>query len=368
MSTPSFSNRLLRWFDQHGRKHLPWQVETTPYRVWVSEIMLQQTQVSTVIAYYLRFMDTFPTLQDLAAAPLDTVLGLWSGLGYYARARNLHKAAQQIVQNHNGVFPLDFQSVTDLPGIGRSTAGAILAFSSAQRHPILDGNVKRILCRHEAFAMPPSTKEGHEQLWAIADRYTPTTRVAAYTQAVMDLGATLCTRTKPRCQECPIQATCKAYKLNRVLDFPIKIVKPPKPIQERVFLMVQSPKGILLYQRPSTGIWGGLWSLPEWSDLSTLTPIKKYCESLLQKPLRLKPISLLSLSPMQHHFTHYQLVIKPLVFKVQSLKKTLLFNEHPTQWCTPGNLNELGLPAPIKKLLRQQFSEGALSCRELCTA
>jgi A/G-specific adenine glycosylase len=369
MKPSLFSDRLLAWFDQHGRKHLPWQIAPTPYRVWVSEIMLQQTQVATVISYYLRFMAAFPTLSDLASASVDEVLGFWSGLGYYARARHLHKAAQLIVEQHNGEFPLDFESVMALPGIGRSTAGAILAFSTEQRHPILDGNVKRILCRHEAFDTAPNTPKSLEKLWEIADKYTPHTRVSAYTQAIMDLGATLCTRTKPRCPDCPVQKTCKAQKLDRATDFPVKIQKTPKPIQERLFLILQSPQGILLYQRPASGIWGGLWSLPEWPNLKTnQTTIKAFCRSILKIPQSGNP-SLLELPPIQHHFTHYQLVLKPLLFFTdRPLKRSIQFENLPTTWCTLKTVNTLGLPAPIKRLLHNQLTTGAVRCKELCTA
>jgi A/G-specific adenine glycosylase len=370
MKSTQFSDRLLTWFDQHGRKHLPWQIEPTPYRVWVSEIMLQQTQVVTVIAYYLRFMAAFPSLADLAGASVDDVLGFWSGLGYYARARHLHKAAQLIMTEHKGEFPLDFESVVALPGVGRSTAGAILAFSTEQRYAILDGNVKRILCRHEAFEMAPNTPQSHDKLWAIADSYTPHNRVSAYTQAIMDLGATLCTRIKPHCLDCPLQKTCKARKLDRIAEFPIKVQKSPKPIQERLFLILQSPQGILLYQRPSSGIWGGLWSLPEWPNLKMNSKkIKQYCQSLLKGLQAKKTLSLIALPPMQHHFTHYQLVLKPFLFLTNSpVKGPVTFEDHRAMWCTSAHLNTLGLPAPIKRLLSQQFTTGALLCPEPCIA
>jgi A/G-specific adenine glycosylase len=348
MMASQFSDRVLAWFSQHGRTHLPWQVNPTPYRVWVSEIMLQQTQVAAVIPYYLRFMDAFPTLADLASASIDRVLGFWSGLGYYARARNLHRAAQTVMEKHQGQFPVHFDAVLALPGIGRSTAGAILAFSTEQRHAILDGNVKRILCRHEAFDAAPNTADSLDRLWAIAEQYTPHKQIAQYTQAIMDLGATLCTRTKPRCPDCPLQKSCKAYKLDRVSDFPIRIQKPKKPIQERFFLMIQSPQGFLLYQRPSTGIWGGLWSFPEWPvSTASKKQIMAYCQSLLKIPFKL-----LSLPTLQHHFTHYQLTLKPLLLSASTLKKhSPLFENFPTRWCTSEMVNTLGLPAPIKRLL-----------------
>ncbi|MEY3179438.1 MAG: A/G-specific adenine glycosylase [Bacteroidota bacterium] len=369
MKKTDFAKKLLAWFDTHGRKHLPWQINPTPYRVWVSEIMLQQTQVATVISYYLRFMDAFPTVADLAAASVDDVLGFWSGLGYYARGRHLHKAAQIIMDKHNGNFPLDFDAVVALPGIGRSTAGAILAFSTEQRHAILDGNVKRILCRHEAFEAPPNTAQAHDALWAIADKYTPNERISEYTQAVMDLGATLCTRTKPRCTDCPIQTSCQAKKFNRVSELPTKIKKAPKPTKARLFLIIQTEKGIALYQRPSKGIWGGLWSLPEWPDArKNHKEIQDYCASLQTVRETNKPIYLEALPPVQHQFTHYQLILKPMIFQTKSLKKNILFEDKPIFWCTPNHLHTLGLPAPIKKLLQQQFVTGRIAWKKLSIA
>ena len=209
---PDIADRLLTWHTQHGRKNLPWQRSSDPYPVWLSEIMLQQTQVTTVIDYFERFSKQFPTIQSLANAPVDDVLALWSGLGYYARARNLHKAAQIIVTEHNGKFPENIDDVIALPGIGKSTAGAILAFSKQQRHPILDGNVKRVLCRYYAIAGHPGKREIESQLWDLADKNTPAKKVNQYTQAIMDLGATLCTRTKPQCPDCPLIDTCAAKK------------------------------------------------------------------------------------------------------------------------------------------------------------
>ena len=206
----SFAEQLLAWFDVHGRRGLPWQMARTPYRVWVSEIMLQQTQAATVIPYYTRFMTTFPTVQDLAAGELDQVLGLWAGLGYYARARNLHRAAGRVVREHGGVFPATMDGLMDLPGVGRSTAGAILAVAYGRRASILDGNAKRVLARFEAVEGWPGSVAVQRTLWRHAETHTPHTRVAEYTQAIMDLGATLCTRSQPRCGECPLSADCKA--------------------------------------------------------------------------------------------------------------------------------------------------------------
>ena len=211
---------MIAWFAQHGRKDLPWQQDPTPYRVWVSEIMLQQTQVRTVIPYYQRFMQAFPDLRALAAAPLDQVLHHWSGLGYYARARNLHRAAQRIRDDHAGRFPEDIEVVMRLPGIGRSTAGAVLSLACGQRHAILDGNVKRVLARFHAVEGWPGKTAVLEQLWALAEAATPQRDVAAYNQAMMDLGATLCRRGTPECPSCPLQSDCRACKLGRQSEFP----------------------------------------------------------------------------------------------------------------------------------------------------
>jgi len=371
---PPFAERLLRWFDDHGRKNLPWQVEPTSYRIWISEIMLQQTQVSTVIPYYQRFMESFPNILDLANASLDRVLQHWAGLGYYARARNLHKAAQHIIQFHQGQFPTDFESVVALPGIGPSTAGAILAFSTHQRFTILDGNVKRILCRHEAFDKPVNNPTHHAALWQWAEHYTPHQRVADYTQAIMDLGATLCTRTKPRCLDCPIQQTCQAFHHNNVLNFPVKNSKPPKPTKKRFFLLAIHPKqGILLYQRPSQGIWGGLWSLPEWEAAETAEDttkaIRLFCRILLKNasPL-LKMPPLTTLPVLSHQFTHYQLLLTPLLLRLSSnlslpFKKALSFHKQPMRWSTVDQLATIGLPAPIKRII-EQYCQGIAQCPE----
>jgi len=242
----SFAARLIAWHAEHGRHDLPWQKRRTPYRVWVSEIMLQQTQVATVIPYYRRFMTRFPTLQSLADAPQDEVLHLWTGLGYYARARNLQKAAQQIRGRHGGRFPRDIESVQALPGIGRSTAGAILALSTGQRHPILDGNVKRVLTRHGAIAGWPGDRRVEQKLWALAEAYTPKARAADYTQSIMDLGATLCTRTRPRCGECPVAADCQARKLGRQMDFPAAKPRKLLPVRRTRMLMLVADGAVLL--------------------------------------------------------------------------------------------------------------------------
>ncbi|NIR32193.1 MAG: A/G-specific adenine glycosylase, partial [Gammaproteobacteria bacterium] len=226
-----FAARVLGWFDRHGRKNLPWQQAPTPYRVWVSEIMLQQTQVGTVVPYYQRFMARFPDVQSLARAPLDEVLHVWSGLGYYARARHLHRAAQRVCEEHGGAFPTERAALEQLPGIGRSTAGAILALACDQRHPILDGNVKRVLCRYHGVEGWPGGSEVLRRLWALADAHTPKRRVTAYTQAIMDLGATVCTRAQPACGRCPLASGCRAHLEGREAELPIPRRPPPRPLR-----------------------------------------------------------------------------------------------------------------------------------------
>ncbi|MGB5257277.1 MAG: A/G-specific adenine glycosylase, partial [Woeseiaceae bacterium] len=259
----SFSDRLLTWFDEHGRKDLPWQQRRDPYPIWISEIMLQQTQVQTVIPYFERFMQRFASIDALASADQDDVLHHWSGLGYYARARNLHRAARMIVSEHGGVFPDDIDAVTELPGIGRSTAGAILSLSRDQRHPILDGNVKRVLTRHAAIEGWPGKTAVLKALWALADRHTPDDRVAAYTQAIMDLGATLCTRSSPAGARCPVMGDCTAYAPDTVTLYPGRKPKKEKPLRTTTMLIARTEARVYLERRPEAGIWGGLWSLPE---------------------------------------------------------------------------------------------------------
>ena len=255
------ADALLAWFDQHGRKDLPWQTNRTPYRVWISEIMLQQTQVSTVIPFYERFMAQLPTVQDLAAAAEDTVLHLWTGLGYYARARNLHRCAKQVCALHSGVFPNALAGLEALPGIGRSTAGAILSLAMDARAPILDGNVKRVLARYHAVEGWPGQRAVSDTLWSHAEHLTPQKRVADYTQAIMDLGATLCMRSKPNCRACPLSRRCQALAEDRVQELPTKKKAPAKPIRQARFFVLRLPDNrVLLEQRQQSGLWGGLWN------------------------------------------------------------------------------------------------------------
>lgn len=338
----TFSNAVLAWYDQHGRKHLPWQQDISPYRVWLSEIMLQQTQVTTVIPYFERFIARFPDVHRLAAAPLDDVLHLWTGLGYYARARNLHRCAAEIVHRYGGEFPGTVEALSELPGIGRSTAGAIVSIAFKKRAAILDGNVKRVLARHQAIGGWPGETATLKQLWELAERFTPTRRANHYTQAMMDLGATLCTRSRPGCERCPVQFGCVAYGEGRVLDYPGKKARKPLPEKSVQLLMLRNPAGdILLEQRPATGIWGGLWSFPE---LATDVDAKTWAAGIYGEVATCE-----IRDSWRHTFSHYHLDITPVLIQ---LKKTpLLLAEKPLCWFNPLAPDALGLAAPVKKLL-----------------
>lgn len=331
----SFSQKLLHWFDHHGRHDLPWQHPRSLYRVWVSEVMLQQTQVTTVIPYFEKFMQRFPDVQALADAPQDEVLAHWAGLGYYARARNLHKAAQHIRDQHGGRFPEDFEQVMDLPGIGRSTAGAILSQALDQPHAILDGNVKRVLARFAAIEGWPGQPAVAERLWQVAKSLLPALRCADYTQAMMDLGATLCTRTKPRCQQCPLADGCAALAQGRVAELPASKPSKARPRRQVVMLVQLRGDEILLQKRPPSGIWGGLWSLPE------VAPDE--APSGERWPV------------LVHQFSHFELEITPLLVKEQSVAGVM--EADGQLWYKWRNLQEVGLPAPVRKILNQNLGE-----------
>lgn len=311
---PRFAAALLRWFDLHGRKHLPWQRERTPYRVWISEIMLQQTQVTTVIPYYERFMARFPNVATLAAAPLDEVLHLWTGLGYYARARNLHRAAQIIVRDHDGVFPRTIEAVEALPGIGRSTAGAVLALALEQRHPILDGNVKRVLTRYFGIHGFPSELKVTRELWQWADACTPSERVAAYTQAIMDLGATVCVRSRPLCSACPQQGACVAQRLGLQTQLPTPRPKRQRPARMAHALIARNDVGaLLLERRPPTGLWGGLWTFPQFDS-------REAALEWAQARFEFDATKVEALAAYEHAFTHFDLTLCPLVVDVAAVR------------------------------------------------
>mgnify|MGYP006314066407 FL=1 len=344
MTPEQFSLAVLDWYDQHGRKDLPWQQAITPYRVWVSEIMLQQTQVSTVLEYFPRFMTALPTLESLASASEDEVLHLWTGLGYYSRARNLHKTAKRLVAEHAGEFPQDIDQLTQLPGIGRSTAGAIAALSMGLRAPILDGNVKRVLARYLACDGYPGEPKIAAQLWAAAERLTPTSRVNHYTQAMMDLGATLCTRSKPDCPRCPLQNGCQAHRQGRQAELPVR--KPRTSLPQKSTLMpvlVDSGHAVLLYRRPSSGLWGGLWSLPELNSADEL-------DGLLSRH-SLTASASQPMAGLVHTFSHFQLTIAPQLVRVEHRLRAVA--EGDWLWYNLADPPRLGLAAPVKKLLKR---------------
>lgn len=348
LSDEQFGAAVLDWYDRHGRKDLPWQLGITPYRVWVSEIMLQQTQVSTVLGYFDRFMDALPTVEALATAAEDEVLHLWTGLGYYSRARNLHKTAKLIVAEHGGDFPRCVERLAELPGIGRSTAGAIASLSMGLRAPILDGNVKRVLARFVAQDGYPGEPKVSRQLWDVAERLTPQTRVNHYTQAMMDLGATLCTRSKPSCLLCPLKAGCRAHLLGRETDFPVP--KPRKALPQKRTLMpllANHEGAILLYRRPPTGLWGGLWSLPELDDLAALDPLAERHALQLQQRRELPSLT--------HTFSHFQLAIEPWLITVKSEANAVA--EPDWLWYNLATPPRLGLAAPVKMLLKRAAAE-----------
>ncbi len=341
----NFSRGLLKWQRVNGRHGLPWQLNPSPYRVWISEIMLQQTQVKTVIPYYRQFMKQFPNLKRLAKADLDEVLHLWSGLGYYARARNLHKAAIQIMEVHKGRFPTDIEEVIQLPGIGRSTAGAILSLSKGQRHPILDGNVKRVLTRHRGINGWPGDKKVEDILWQLADELTPNQRVAEYTQAIMDLGATVCTRSRPACQDCPVMNDCFAYKHRQQTVLPSKRIRKTIPVKQAIFTIIKNHRGeILLKRRPPTGIWGGLWSLPE-------CPMDEDIKKWIEQHFASKVTSVKEGPIMRHTFSHFHLDIQPVQVNI-SAKSIGIKDSGEIYWYKPEDKLSKGIATPVARLLQ----------------
>lgn len=338
----SFSNRILDWFDKHGRKDLPWQINKTPYSVWVSEIMLQQTQVTTVIPYYQKFMQRFPTVTSLAKAPVDDVLHHWTGLGYYARARNLHKAAQLIHSEYSSEFPKDIEQVIALPGIGRSTAGAILSLALGQSHAILDGNVKRVLSRYYAIDGWPGNAKVEQRLWEKAIVSTPANRVADYNQAMMDMGATLCTRSKPDCDLCPVTENCQARILGRQSDLPGKKPKKAIPVKTTIMLLPVWESEVLMYQRPPAGIWGGLWSFIELDELNT--------QEQAFETLGIQDCELKDLDKFRHTFSHFHLDIQPRLLQLKN-KPNGHVRENDQRWINFVSVPNIGLSTPATKLL-----------------
>lgn len=344
MTPTDFAKRILRWFDQHGRHNLPWQKKQSPYRVWVSEIMLQQTQVTTVIPYYQRFMKRFPSLKALALADVDDVLAHWSGLGYYARARNLHRTAQIIHTDYRGRFPKKIEGLTALPGIGRSTAGAILSLSMDIPAAILDGNVKRVLTRYHAIEGWTGEKNTLNALWELTEKLTPQTRCGDYNQAMMDLGATLCTRRQPQCMRCPLKTGCQARASERQHDFPTPRKALKQTEKSTFMLLIQDSEGaIFLEKRPSQGIWGGLWSFPE---CKTKKELAEYC----QKHLRCNIVEQQHWPLRHHQFSHFRLAIYPIFIKVKGQQQKNMASAKQI-WYKKANKLPGGVAAPVTQLL-----------------
>ena len=346
---------LLAWHAREGRHDLPWQHERTPFRVWVSEIMLQQTQVPTVMPYYRRFLARFPDVRTLADAPLDEVLHLWSGLGYYARARNLHRAAAYIRDTLEGAFPASFAEVAALPGVGRSTAGAILALSLGQRWPILDGNARRVLARCFGIDGVRTDRSTEARLWEIAERETPREQVADYTQAIMDLGATICVRRRPLCERCPLARQCVARRSGRQHELPAARRRDSLRRTRRVFMVVALAESgaVFLERRPERGVWGGLWCLPEFTTASAAAAFARASLGASVAPQRL--------AALQHGFTHFDLSISPLL--VRCAAADAVMEEGAGLWYNVREPVSIGLPAPIAALLSrlagaQLFEEG----------
>jgi len=337
----SITQAILNWHDQYGRHDLPWQNTTDAYRIWVSEIMLQQTQVATVIPYYQRFMQSFANVNAVAKADVDQVLHHWTCLGYYARARNLHKAAKTIVELHKGIFPTDYEQVLALPGIGPSTAGAILAFSTGQRFAILDGNVKRVLSRVYEVEGWYGKKAVEKQLWQLAEDNTPHKKIEQYTQAIMDFGATLCTRSKPNCDQCPLQKSCGAFANDRTKELPHSKPKTIKPVKQTVMLLIQNEQGdVLLQRRPPAGIWGGLWCPPE-----TDKPSNAQVDG---RNIKVKK----ELNIFRHTFSHYHLDIQPVLAQLSEANDMIAESEQRV-WYKLNSPQAIGLAAPVKALLEQ---------------
>jgi len=338
----TFAPRLLSWFAQHGRHDLPWQQDRSPYRVWVSEIMLQQTQVATVIPYYRRFMARFPDLVALATAPIDEVLHHWSGLGYYARARNLYRAAQVVRDTHGGSLPDDHAALVELPGIGRSTAAAILALARDARHPILDGNVKRVLARWFGVDGFPGEARVGAELWELSEAVTPARRAADFTQAIMDLGATLCTPRHPRCDECPLAENCVARREGRTADLPARRRPRKRPQRRVVWLVFRRGEAVLLERRPPSGIWGGLWGFPEFE---TRAAAEATAVARAGAPARAPVV----LDHVRHVFTHFELEIEPLLVELD--RRSPLVESDAETWYKSRAPTRLGLAAPVATLV-----------------
>ncbi|HVY06083.1 MAG TPA: A/G-specific adenine glycosylase [Burkholderiales bacterium] len=340
----SFARCVIEWQKDAGRHDLPWQNTRDPYRIWLSEIMLQQTQVAAVIPYYQRFLARFPDIEGLAAASEDDVLELWSGLGYYARARNLRRAAQTIMEKHGGRFPRAFDDIVDLPGIGRSTAGAIAVFAFGARHAILDGNVKRVFARAFGIEGFPGDKRIESAMWARAVELLPARDVQSYTQGLMDLGAGICTRGRPRCEACPLRDDCMALRDGRIAALPAPRPRKPLPHKSTVMLILQRDREVLLEKRPAAGIWGGLWSFPEIARLDDAADfmLTRFGAEVATEGL---------LPDVRHGFTHYALTIRPALLRVTKLERRAQAPGY--LWLAPADAMAAAVPAPVREILRQ---------------
>lgn len=339
---PDFAGRLIAWHARHGRHDLPWQNTRDAYRIWLSEIMLQQTQVTTVMPYYARFLDRFPDIRALAAAPVEDVMALWSGLGYYARARNLHACARAVVGRHGGEFPRDAIAIAELPGIGRSTAAAIAAFAFGARGAILDGNVKRVLARSFGIDGFPGEKKVENRLWELAESLLPARGIETYTQALMDLGATVCTRGKPGCARCPMNDACVALAQDRIAELPTPRPRKTVPKRSARYLILRHADRVLFEQRPPSGIWGGLLCLPELAagdDVEAIAHARYGCrvDHVAERP------------PLTHGFTHFTLTLQPLECRVIALDAHAA--QPGIQWLAEGDLEGAALPSPVRRLL-----------------
>ncbi len=341
---PSFADKVIAWQKSCGRHNLPWQNARDPYHIWVSEIMLQQTQVITVIPYYSRFVERFPDIESLARASLDEVLAVWSGLGYYSRARNLHRAAQVIMNDHHGIFPRNFDSIVELPGIGRSTAAAICVFAYRQRRAILDGNVKRVLSRCFGVAGYSGEKSVQEKLWRKSEALLPKNGIRVYTQGLMDLGAEVCLRRKPDCPACPLHHGCVAYKTGRVNKLPGSRPRKALPHRQTVMLILLHKGEVLLEKRPPAGVWASMWSFPEIApDDEVHAACAERFAAHVKEPKWL-PL-------LQHGFSHFELEISPVLLQVDSVKQQAA--EPGQLWLNLEDAKHAALPAPVRKLLQQ---------------
>lgn len=341
-SDSDFSSRLIAWQKQFGRHDLPWQNTTDPYAIWISEIMLQQTQVAAVVGYYSRFMQRFPTIAALAEATQDEVLQYWSGLGYYSRARNLHNAAQTIMDEHDGIFPEDFDTIQALSGIGRSTAAAIASFAFGQSQTILDGNVKRVLTRYFAIEGWPGTPKIEKQLWSLAEKLLPQEDMQAYTQGLMDLGATLCSRSRPQCLRCPLMENCEAFRQQRVSQLPTPKPQKTTPEKYTTMLILRQGDNVMLEKRPPSGIWGGLWSFPECDDSADYNAItqQKYGMNVQIEA---------ALPKLSHAFTHFKLHITPQPLQV--IKQQTCSHAPGQVWLPIEDAMGAAIPTPVRKIL-----------------